>query len=121
MDSLFPHSPYGDKEPKTAGLEPDPPRRFATIDAYTTAYFALHAPGTGSPPVANPLLNQLRRPSMSNQSPRPSGKDQFPNPPMEKNQSDDGAPPNSEAEDHGVGVEYEDDGLNEDMGDDTRE
>jgi hypothetical protein len=59
---------------------------------------------------------------MSNQSPTASGKDQFPEPPMEKNHTDDDkAMPNAAAEDHGVHVESEDDGLNEEAGDDTRE
>ena len=58
---------------------------------------------------------------MSNQSPTASGKDQFPEPPTERNRADGEAMPNAAADDHGVHVETEDDGLNEDAGDETRE
>ena len=58
---------------------------------------------------------------MSNQSPTASGKDQFPEPPMERNRPDGDAMPNAAADDHGVHVDNEDDGLNEEAGDETRE
>ena len=58
---------------------------------------------------------------MSNQSPTASGKGQFPDSPMERNRADEEAMPNAAAEDHGVRVESEDDGLNEEAGDETRE